>query len=379
MPGDLHQQVLLAYLTSLTWTSGLIVDVLGALLMLRAVSLAPVSVVQPVSACGLAILALFSHFYLKENMQEGDWLGVALAAAGTIGGTPWSDLQIQIRYNPEIHHRHCDCYCHSLLMFIALNGYYHSDFDVMLLVSMTATGPFVYGAVGICLMHALWVVYARKIVYVNGKQSAALEIKVLCLLKGTMEAVVDRWAQIQKHWKRYHQMDVVAPLGGKESADVLEEITTGAEAGACFGLSAAMARTGFLLAQSGYPRLCIPVGIAFSISLSSGGFLCQTRGLKEGRAVVVSTCAAVASIVTGVLVGMVALGESLPQSFLLRFIRFLSWMLIVGGVVLLVNMGKPTMLRRYMRRYAEFSSAAVNGITCLLEVGVVFNLVLSAL
>ncbi|XVE80032.1 hypothetical protein DITRI_Ditri14bG0106100 [Diplodiscus trichospermus] len=35
----------------------------------------------------------------------------------------------------------------------------------------------------------------------------------------------------------------------------------------------------------------------------------QTRGLKHGGAIVISSCAAVASIVTGVLAGMVELGE----------------------------------------------------------------------
>lgn len=51
----------------------------------------------------------------------------------------------------------------------------------------------------------------------------------------------------------------------------------------------------------------------------------QTRGLKHGRAVVVSTCAAVASIVTGVLAGMLALGERLPESPTSRLWLLLGW------------------------------------------------------
>lgn len=51
----------------------------------------------------------------------------------------------------------------------------------------------------------------------------------------------------------------------------------------------------------------------------------QTRGLKHGRAIVVSTCAAVASIVTGVVAGILALGERLPSAPLSRLLLLLGW------------------------------------------------------
>ncbi|KAM1234518.1 hypothetical protein ACFX2J_004085 [Malus domestica] len=74
-----------AYALNKAWLIGFLMDIFGALLMLRALSLAPVSVIQPVSGCGLAILSIFSHFYLKEMMNDVDWMGITLAGIGTIG------------------------------------------------------------------------------------------------------------------------------------------------------------------------------------------------------------------------------------------------------------------------------------------------------
>lgn len=51
----------------------------------------------------------------------------------------------------------------------------------------------------------------------------------------------------------------------------------------------------------------------------------QTSGLKHGRAIIVSTCAAVASILTGVVAGMVALGERLPSAPKARLLLLLGW------------------------------------------------------
>jgi uncharacterized membrane protein len=85
MRSKLFVQVIKKYGASRTWVTGVAVDVAGAVLMLKAVSQAPVSIVQPVSGCGLAVLAVFSHFYLHEAMHGLDWLGVAMAATGTVG------------------------------------------------------------------------------------------------------------------------------------------------------------------------------------------------------------------------------------------------------------------------------------------------------
>ncbi|PPD67106.1 hypothetical protein GOBAR_DD36013 [Gossypium barbadense] len=78
-------QVIRTYAVNKFWVIGFLMDISGALLMLRALSLAPVSVIQPVSGCGLAILSIFSHFYLQEVMNIVDWMGITLAGIGTIG------------------------------------------------------------------------------------------------------------------------------------------------------------------------------------------------------------------------------------------------------------------------------------------------------
>jgi hypothetical protein len=60
-------------------------DIGGGLLSVVALSQAPVSVVQPIASGGLAILAVFSHFYLEEKLARAEWAAVGLAAVGTMG------------------------------------------------------------------------------------------------------------------------------------------------------------------------------------------------------------------------------------------------------------------------------------------------------
>ena len=57
----------------------------GGLLMVVAISIAPVSLVQPVAAGGVAVLAVFSHFRLNEKLENKAWAGVAATVCGTIG------------------------------------------------------------------------------------------------------------------------------------------------------------------------------------------------------------------------------------------------------------------------------------------------------
>ncbi|KAK9868206.1 hypothetical protein WJX84_006682 [Apatococcus fuscideae] len=105
----------------------------------------------------------------------------------------------------------------------------------------------------------------------------------------------------------------------------------GLQAGACFGLSAAACRTGFLLGSQ-VSVLYIPVGVLAGAGLTSTGLMLQTCGLKDGNTVVVCTCAAVSSMVTGVVVGLLALQEALPSGAAARSLQLLAWVLILFGV-----------------------------------------------
>ena len=72
------------------------------------------------------------------------------------------------------------------------------------------------------------------------------------------------------------------------------------QAGSCFGISAASCKAGITLSsQIGW--VGVPLGLLCSALLSSLGFMLQTLGLKDGNTVAVCTCAAVASMGTGVL------------------------------------------------------------------------------
>ncbi|KAF5444755.1 hypothetical protein F2P56_033861 [Juglans regia] len=253
-PLSLKFKVIKAYASNKTWVIGFLMDIFGAMLMLRALSQAPVSVIQPVSGCGLAILSIFSHFYLKEVMNAIDWVGITFAGIGTIGVGAGGEEQ---------------------------------------------------EATAISMFHLPWLAFAVAILFV--------------LLNG--------WLRIYKRYRREQEM---------MEYEVVEEIIYGLESGVLFGMASVISKMGFVFLEQGFHRMLLPICISISVSFSGTGFYYQTRGLKHGRAIVVATCAAVASIVTGVLAGMLALGERLPSAPTARVSLLLGWLLIIIGVILLV-------------------------------------------
>ncbi|KAM7510817.1 hypothetical protein LguiB_009692 [Lonicera macranthoides] len=97
-------------------------------------------------------------------------------------------------------------------------------------------------------------------------------------------------------------------------SEVVEEIISGLESGILFGIASRISKMGFISLEQGFSKLLVPICISLSACWSASGFVYQTRGLKHGRAIVTSTCAAMASILTGVLAGMLALGDRLPSA-----------------------------------------------------------------
>ncbi|KAL9339092.1 hypothetical protein Peur_068107 [Populus x canadensis] len=269
-PLSFKLKVIRAYAANKAWIIGFLIDICGALLMLRALSQAPVSVIQPVSGCGLAILSVFSHFYLKEVMNVIDWIGITLAGIGTIGVGAGGEEQ---------------------------------------------------EASSVSIFQLPWLAFLVALLFV----------------------VLNGWLRVYRHQRRAHEM---------MDYEVVEEIIYGLESGILFGMASVISKMGFVFLEQGFSRMLVPICVSISICCSATGFYYQTQGLKHGRAIVVSTCAAVASIVTGVLAGMLALGEQLPSAPTARFSLLLGWLFIVAGVILLVSstwLLRHLPLRRFIR------------------------------
>nr|CAB3474036.1 unnamed protein product [Digitaria exilis] len=253
-PLSLKLKVVKAYASNQLWISGFLMDMCGAALMLTALSQAPVSVVQPIAGCGLAVLCVFSHFYLKEVMNGLDWVAITLAGLGTIGvGVGGEEQKVD----------------------------------------------------QIPLLNIPWLV---------------LSVVILFVLLNT-------WLHMYKKQRR--EQELTGP-------EVIEEIIYGLESGILFGISSVISKMGFVMSEMGFPKIVVPAAISCSVCCSAVGFVYQvclafwicaylTRGLKHGRAIVVSTCTSVASIVSGVVAGMIALDEHLPKAPTARFFLLLGW------------------------------------------------------
>ncbi|CAL9107461.1 unnamed protein product [Musa textilis] len=318
-PLSFKLKVISAYVSNKLWIVGFLMDISGAILMLKALSQAPVSVIQPVSGCGLAILCVFSHFYLKEVMNALDWVGIALAGAGTIGvgfgGEEQNGSIVSIFHLPLLGFS-------VALLFVGI---------------MLCTPPFS-------------IARKRFILLINSED---ILVSLLLLLSWVLNFI---------------QINLDGSHGNSGSSGYMAAHLQEAKARSRTGkfsyallllkMASVISKMGFVFSEQGFSKIMVPICISISICCSATGFVYQTRGLKHGRAIVVSTCAAVASIVTGVLAGMLALGEHMPTSRVARVTLSLGWLFIILGVILLVSSTRlmallPRPIRRHLRSNLE--------------------------
>jgi hypothetical protein len=245
-----------------------------------------VSVVQPIASGGLAILAVFSHFYLEERLKRREWAAVGLAAAGTMGVAACA---------PEP----------------------AADADVQLSLS----GAVVLAAL-LAVAHAA-LRWAREQAAAGGAAGAG---------GSGARLSTGRLGSGASSGAGWHRMVGAARM---------EELALGAQAGACFALSAAACRAGFLLAP--HARMAAVAGLAAAGAFTTAGVVAQTRGMKDGAAMVVCTAGAVATMLTGATAGVLVLGEGLPPTQRGRVTWLLCWVAIAAGVGGISGAGSGTM------------------------------------
>ena len=294
---SMDRRVITTYFNDATWSSGMGVDVCGGLLMVCAISIAPVSLVQPVAAGGVAVLAVFSHFRLNEKLENKAWAGVCATVVGTVG----------IGYTAEEQ---------------PPDGV--SVFRIYL------------GAVVILAVLVYTTVLNQESGSISRQTSAS---KRLLGLSGGRKKIVGVGGGMPHHMREaflknpsYGQLE--STRGGSTSTNRGDEVTYGFRSGVFFSLSASACKVGFLFNQRGYSVLFALVGLGCSVLLTGAGLVSQTKGLKDGNSVVVCTIGNVSQMVVAVFFGVCVLGEKLPVGIFGRLgVFFISWSLILAGVL----------------------------------------------
>ena len=365
------KDVLKTYFSNETWKLGLGLDVIGGLMMIVALAIAPVSVVQPVSAGGVAILAGFSHVFLDEKLREKEWIGVWCAVLGTIGIGWTTGGNVAIKKDGKGEEIIVSTWRYVLGVFVVLGSTY-------LCTPSSAAGSNV-GSGGVLAPAG-----SGKAGGSNAASNAMSSSSSTTATTTTMTTKSDVTpgttpqkgsghgnkndhflkSPPTKESMNASMMMTTPPKKDKsdkkdksENANSVEfkqqrirDILAGARAGALFSLSASSVKLGFQLSRR-LAFIWALIGLAASVSLTALGLFSQTKGLKEGNAVVVVCSGNVAQMVTAIPFGVLCLGESLPGigflfganggsefGFFHNAFKFLvwafSWWLILFGVVI---------------------------------------------
>ena len=360
------KDVLKTYFSNETWKFGLGLDVIGGLMMIVALAIAPVSVVQPVSAGGVAILAGFSHVFLDEKLREKEWIGVWCAVLGTIGIGWTTGGNVAMKKDGKGEESIVSTWRYVLGVFVVLGSTY-------LCAPSSAAGSNV-GSGGVLAPAG-----SGKAGGSNAASNAtpssttAMTTTKSDVTPGTTPQKGSGHGNKNDHFLKSpptkesmnaSMMMTTPPKKDKsdkkdksENANSVEfkqqrirDILAGARAGALFSLSASSVKLGFQLSRR-LAFIWALIGLAASVSLTALGLFSQTKGLKEGNAVVVVCSGNVAQMVTAIPFGVLCLGESLPGigflfgsnggsefGFFHNAFKFLvwafSWWLILFGVVI---------------------------------------------
>lgn len=124
----------------------------------------------------------------------------------------------------------------------------------------------------------------------------------------------------------------LAVLEGLYRKGQMIEVSAGLQSGILFALSAVWMRLVFLTSSQLQASWLIPVGLPIGVLLTGGGFVLQTRGMKEGRAVILVTLTTVTAIVYAVATGTWVLQESWPTEPALWTTRIVGLALILAGL-----------------------------------------------
>ena len=328
--------------------------------MILALAIAPVSVVQPVAAGGVAILAGFSHVFLDEKLKEKEWVGVWCAVVGTVGigwttGVNTAATAVSEKNgNVEIN---VSTWRYVLGVFVVLGSTY-------LCMPSTASGT---GSGGMLAPAGTGKVGGSNAASSSSSSTMPDVTPGTTPQKGSghgnkndhflkspptkesmnasMLTTPPKKDKNDKKDKSENASSVSAEFKQQRFRDML----AGARAGALFSLSASSVKLGFQLSRR-LAFIWALIGLAASVSLTALGLFSQTKGLKEGNAVVVVCSGNVAQMVTAIPFGILCLGESLPGigflfgarglgvGFFHNVFTFLiwafSWWLILFGVVI---------------------------------------------
>ena len=281
--------------------------------MVAAIARAPVSLVQPVAAGGVAVLAVYSHFHLEEKLRRKEWAGVVASVVGTVG------IGLTTEEQPPVNMTTWRYLAGGVLV------------ACMLTLTSYATrrqqgqrgGPGRGGA-GVGGGGGGGGAGGGAVGGVGGGGGGGL------LIGAGGKKIVG----VLGHGGGVGGVGGGGGGGGGAIASGrVDEVVAGLQAGTCFSLSALACKIGFLLGAEYHTFLFILLGVGCSACLTGSGLVCQTRGLKDGNSVIVVTCGNVAQMVTAVIFGVVVLGESLPSNTAALRWWLVSWSCILLGVV----------------------------------------------